>query len=58
MPEATAKSCANAFIRGWLQRYGCPEEIFCDNANTFTANLWHELTRILGIKTTFVPDEL
>ena len=55
MSVATSKSCAEAFVRGWLQRFGCPKRIICDNANTFTANLWSDLTRILGIQVTFVP---
>ena len=47
--------CCNAFIRGWLQRYGCPEQIICDNAQTFKSNLWMDLQRILGIEVVFVP---
>ena len=55
MAQATSKSTCNAFLRGWLSRYGAPQEIFCDNGNTYTAGLWLDLNRILGITVTFVP---
>ena len=55
IPTATSKNCANAFIRGWLQRFGACEEIVADNGNTFQAGLWLDLNRILGIKVKFIP---
>ena len=54
MAAATSINCCNAFIRSWLSRYGAPQAIFCDNGNTYTANLWQDLTRVLGIKVQFV----
>ena len=55
MLAATSKNCCNAFIRGWLSRYGAATEIVADNGNTFTAGLWTDLNRILGIKVKFIP---
>ena len=55
IPAATSKNCCNAFIRGWLQRYGACETLTSDNGNTFTAGLWTDLSRVLGIKVNYVP---
>ena len=55
MPEANSLNCCNAFIRGWLARYGACEKITCDNGNTFIAKLWMDLQRVLGITVNFVP---
>ena len=38
-----------------MSRYGAPQRIFCDNGNTYTANLWKDLNRVLGIEVQFVP---
>ena len=48
-------SCCNAFIRGWLQRFGTCETLTSDNATTFTSDLWRDLSRILGIQVNYVP---
>ena len=53
--EATSLNCCNGFIRAWLARYGCPETITSDNGSTFTANLWTDLNRVLGIEVNYVP---
>ena len=55
LPAATSLNCCNGFIRGWLQRYGCPQEIICDNGLTYQAGLWRDLQRVLGVEVTFVP---
>ena len=55
MPAANAKNVCNAFIRGWLQRYGKCDSIICDNGNTFIAKLWTDLQRVLGVEVVFVP---
>ena len=55
LPQASSINCCNGFIRGWLQRYGCPQEIFCDNAQTYHAGLWQDLQRVLGVEVKFVP---
>ena len=55
LPAATSINVCNGFIRPWLSRFGAPQEIFCDNGNTYVANLWKDLNRVLGIEVTFVP---
>ena len=55
MAAATSKNCCNGFIRAWLARYGCPEQITCDNGLTYQANLWMDLQRVLGVEVNFVP---
>ena len=55
LPAATSLNVCNGFIRAWLARYGAPSRIFCDNGNTYVANLWQDLNRVLGIQVQFVP---
>ena len=55
LPEASSLACCNGFIRGWLARYGACQSLICDNGNTFTAKLWTDLQRVLGIQVTYVP---
>ena len=55
MEKADAKSVAEAFISGWLQRYGACSRIYSDNGNTFQCDLWKELNKKLGIEVKFVP---
>ena len=55
LPVATSMACCNGFIRGWLQRYGAPLEITCDNGLTYQAGLWQDLQRVLGVQVNFVP---
>ena len=55
MPAATSLNCCNAFIRGWLSRYGSCQTLTTDNGNTFQANLWKDLARVLGIEVNYVP---
>ena len=55
MPDCSAESCANAFIRGWVQRFGCPLKILTDNAQTFHCDMWRDLQAQLGIEVSFSP---
>ena len=48
LPQATSANVCNGFIRGWLQRYGCPQEIICDNGLTYQAGLWQDLSMTLA----------
>ena len=54
-PDTTAESCSNAFIRGWLQRFGLPKRILTDNAQTFCSDMWRQLQQDLGIEVAFSP---
>ena len=55
MPDCSAETCANAFIRGWVQRFGCPLKITTDNAQTFQCDMWRVLQNQLGIEVSFSP---
>ena len=55
LSQATSENCCKAFVRAWLARYGQPQRILCDNGNTFTAKLWEDLTKTLGIEVQFTP---
>ena len=53
--EASAQSVMEAFIQGWLQRYGLPDVCYTDRGNTFRNNLWEQVLKKLGIKYEFTP---
>ena len=55
MKEASAYTCCETFLRGWLQRFGLPEQATSDNGNTFVANLWKGLHEALGVQVGDTP---
>ena len=55
MSEATSMSCADAFINGWVTRFGVPSTISSDNGQTFIADLWRELQKSLDVEVKFSP---
>ena len=55
MKEASAESCCNAFLRGWVQRFGLPTLATSDNGNTCVAGLWKDLQTALGIQIAYMP---
>ena len=55
MPEATAKSCANAFLRHWVRIFGLPSHASSDNGNTFVSQLWKDLHAKLGTVVNYSP---
>ena len=55
MPDAKAESIGNAFLRGWVQRFGIPRRILTDNAQTFVGDLWRNLQQQLGVEVSFSP---
>ena len=48
MKEATAASCASAFLSAWVSRFGVPLHITSDRGSTFTSQLWTSLNGLLG----------
>ena len=50
LEEMTAKSCARAFIRQWVSRYGMPEDVTTDRGRQFTSEIWKEMNRLLGVR--------
>ena len=55
MKEATARSCADAFIQGWVQRFGLPCRAISDNGSTFISGLWRDLHERLGTIVSYTP---
>jgi hypothetical protein len=50
LEDATAESCARALIRGWIARFGVPDDLVSDRGAQFTGKIWIELNRLLGVK--------
>ena len=50
---------AQAFIDGWISRFGTPSSITTDRGAQFESSLWRQLTQLLGSKkirtTTYHP---
>jgi hypothetical protein len=55
MAEASAASCCNALMRGWIQRFGLPHVATSDNGNTFVSKFWKDLHTALGIHIASTP---
>ena len=50
LTEATSASCAQAFLNGWVARFGVPDDITSDRGTTFTSDLWKNLASLLGTR--------
>ena len=48
--DMSAKTCARAFLRHWVSRYGLPSDVTSDRGRQFTSELWNQLNVMLGIK--------
>ena len=48
LTNITAQSVAEAFISGWIARFGTPSMITTDRGRQFESALWKELTNVLG----------
>jgi transposase InsO family protein len=46
----TAERCADAFVEGWVTRFGVPETVTTDRGTQFTSATWACLARTLGFK--------
>ena len=55
MPEATAKSCCDALVEGWIQRFCIPCRATSDNGSTFISSLWKHVHAQLGTIVTYTP---
>ena len=50
LTNITAQSVAEAFMNGWIARFGTPTTITTDRGRQFESALWTELTKLLGPK--------
>lgn len=48
MIDIRAETVANAFISGWISRYGIPETIVTDRGSQFESSLFNNLLRQIG----------
>ena len=46
--DITAKTTAQAFLNGWISRFGIPSTITTDRGAQFESALWREFTHLLG----------
>ena len=46
--DITADSVAQAFVHGWIARFGVPSTIVTDRGRQFESNLWDKLMQLLG----------
>ena len=46
----TAEAVAQAFLTGWIARFGIPSIIVTDRGRQFESKLWEALTTLLGVK--------
>jgi hypothetical protein len=49
VPDSTAITCARALLRGWIARFGVPDDLVSDRGSQFTSSIWAELAQMLGI---------
>ena len=48
IPGSTAETVAQAFVNGWVSRFGVPSTITTDRGQQFESTLWIQLMRLLG----------
>ena len=46
--DSTADTVAQAFVSGWISRFGVPSTITTDRGQQFESSLWKHLMRLLG----------
>ena len=50
LTSITAESVAQAFLAGWISRFGVPSTIVTDRGRQFESQLWNSLMSLLGSK--------
>ena len=52
MADCTAQTCAQAFLSGWIARFGVPASVTSDRGCQFISELWRNVLHLFGIKPT------
>ena len=52
MADCTAQTCAQAFLSGWIARFGVPASVTSDRGRQFISELWRNVLHLFGIKPT------
>ena len=50
LTSITAESVAQAFLSGWISRFGVPSTIITDRGRQFQSQLWNRLLSLIGSK--------
>ena len=50
LPDASAVTCAAAFVTGWVARHGVPAELHSDRGANFCSSFWRAFCDVLGVK--------
>ena len=50
IPDITAETVAQAFLRGWIARFGVPSTIITGRGRQFESQIWNKLMSLLGSK--------
>ena len=50
LTSITAEAVAQAFLSGWISRFGVPSTIITDRGRQFESHLWSNLMSIIGSK--------
>ena len=46
--DITVETVTNAFVSGWIARFGTPSTITTDKGTQFESHLWQQFMKILG----------
>ena len=52
MADCTAQTCAQAFLSGWIARFGVPASVTSDRGRQFVSELWRDVLHLFSIKPT------